>query len=222
MKLISDLILHKDHQIVVANKPAGLPCTSSKGQTEDLQSQLRKYLKSDLHLIHRIDQPVTGICVFAKTKNATARLSEEWKEGRVEKVYLGVTRGNPKAIEGIHEHFILKLNRINKSVIVEEESEKAKKARLEINFVDRTEHLALMKVNLLTGRHHQIRTQLAHLGYPIRGDVKYGDKRGNRDQSINLHAFSLKFTHPGTKKSVKFICPAPDGPPWKYFKQISE
>ena len=198
-----------------------MPCTRSKPEISNLQSILQSYLKSNLFIINRIDQPVSGICVFAKNKSAAAHLSQQWKNHKVKKSYLGVTRGDVSTCEGRHEVELMKLKRINKSVVVDEKSSSSKSATMEIKLIDQTDYLNLMSIKPLTGRHHQIRAQLGFLNCAIRGDVKYGDKRGNRDGSINLHAYEITFEHPGSHKNVSFTCPPPETPPWIHFKQYN-
>lgn len=203
---ISDLILDHNNQFIVAVKPSGMPSAPDQTGHANLKNMLEAYSKHDLHIITRTDRPVSGLSLFAKSQNAARNLSNQIKEDTIYKSYLAIVEKAPEEEIGELVHYLFK-GRSNKSIIVDEGHKAAKKAILTYTTIAKLENYTVLKVELKTGRFHQIRSQLAHIGCPIKGDVKYGARRKNKDRSICLHAYELAFDHPVTKerKSYKVL-----------------
>ena len=217
---IEDYILYEDKNIIVCHKPAGLAVQNARIGSADMESALKNYLyKKDpgkmpyLGIVHRLDQPVEGIIVFARTPFAAKELSKQISGGQMEKIYLAVTKGKPEKEEGILEDYLKKEGRTNMSAVVPEGTTGAKKARLSYQVIDEETESFLVKIKLDTGRHHQIRVQMAHAGMPLTGDRKYGD---SVDTSLGLCACSLTFLYPGTGKQMHFTV-KPKGEAFKNF-----
>ena len=203
-------ILYEDNQLIVCRKPAGIPVQSAKIGVKDMVSILRNYRKekekdSYLRLVHRLDQPVQGVMVFAKTKEAAAQLSRQVTEGRMKKQYLAVVCGKPEEKEGRLVDYLLKDGRTNTSSIVKEGTKGAKRAELVYRVRKQGCGYALLEIDLLTGRHHQIRVQMAGAGMPVAGDRKYNSGEGaDAAETVALAAFRLAFEHPATSKRMCF------------------
>ena len=210
---ISELVLYKNNQFIAFNKPAGIPVQEDKTGDKALINLAEIYCQSNLHLIHRLDRPASGVALFAKTKGALASLNEQFRERQVEKTYLAAVANKPEPEEGLLRHFLLKDARQNRTVAVEEERPGAKLAELSYRCLGSSEHYHLLEIRLATGRHHQIRAQLAAIGCPIKGDVKYGFRRSNSDRSIHLHAWKLRFRHPISGEWEEIIAPLPTNDP---------
>lgn len=219
-------IVYEDRDILVAYKPAGIATQTARLGQQDMVSELKNYLSGQpqyrgkgepyLGLVHRLDQPVAGILVFGKTKEAAASLSRQIAEGKLHKYYYAVIYGRPEKGKGTLCDYLYKDGKTNMSRIVAEDFPQAKKARLSYRCVntlmalEMQEEISLMEIELFTGRHHQIRVQMAHAGMPLLGDSKYGseeDKEFSRQigvKNVALCAFCLQFIHPATGKNVKF------------------
>lgn len=203
-------ILYEDRQILVCKKPAGIPVQSAKVGVKDMVSILKNYRNEKEHnayvgLVHRLDQPVQGVMVFAKTKEAAAELSRQVTDGRMKKHYLAVVCGKPARKEGHLVDYLLKDGRANTSSIVKAGVKGAKKAELDYVIRKETEGYALAQIQLLTGRHHQIRVQMAGAGMPLAGDRKYHTGAGTKAGSyVALAANRLTFIHPSKKKIMSF------------------
>jgi 23S rRNA pseudouridine1911/1915/1917 synthase len=180
---------------------------------------IEAYVKRNVYVVHRLDTPVSGLLVFAKNKSAAGKLGNDFKERLVQKTYLAVSRHKAEKEEGEWEDSLTKMNVQNKSFL--DESGKGKTAVTAFKWIESLEHVHLYRLTPNTGRHHQIRVQMAHHIGPVRGDRKYGDKRGNKDGGIDLHAWTLEFKHPSSGKAMKFTAPVPDRPPWKFFNSIN-
>ena len=216
---IGSLVLYKNNQLIAFNKPAGIPVQEDKTGDKALINLREIYAQSKLHLIHRLDRPATGIALFAKTPGALASLNEQFRNREVEKVYLAVVGEKPEPEEGHLRHYLLKNGRLNRTATVEEEKPGARMAELSYRYLRSIERYHLLEVRLLSGRHHQIRAQLAAIGLPIKGDVKYGFRRSNPDRSIHLHAWKLRFRHPVSNEWEEIVAPVPaDDPVWKAFE----
>ncbi|MFT5764377.1 MAG: 23S rRNA pseudouridine1911/1915/1917 synthase, partial [Saprospiraceae bacterium] len=163
------------------------------------------------------DRPATGVVLFAKNKKALANLNQQFKDRTIKKTYLAVVKNTPENPEGHLVHYVYKNNTKNKSVATTEESPGTKKAELKYKVIGQSDNYSLLEIELITGRFHQIRSQLAAIGCPIRGDVKYGFKRGNKDRSIHLHAWKLRFTHPVSEELVELVAPLPEDSVWDAF-----
>jgi len=212
---ISDFILDHNNQYIVAAKPGGVLSAPDKSGHANLKNMLEAYSKHDLHIITRTDRPVSGLSLFAKSQNAARNLSEQIKANKIFKSYLAIVEKSPTEERGELEHYLMK-GRSNKSIVVDKDHKEAKKAVLTYSIVTKLDNYTVLKIELKTGRFHQIRSQLAHIGCPIKGDVKYGARRKNKDRSIYLHAYELSFDHPVTKERKEYtVMPDTTDSLWK-------
>lgn len=213
-------VIFEDNHIIVIEKPVNVPSQSDKTEDLDMLTILKKYLKEKYNkpgevytgLIHRLDRPVGGVMVFAKTSKAASRLSEQVRNKEFLKKYLAIVDGKLKNDEGILEDYLLKNEKNNMSKVVKEGTKNSKYANLEykVLFYNELTNLSLLEIKLNTGRHHQIRVQLANLGNSICGDQKYGTR--GRGKQINLWAYEIKIKHPISKEELTFKClPRPEG-----------
>lgn len=220
-------ILYEDGQLLVCRKPAGVPVQSGKVGQKDMVSILRNYRNGKegdtyIGLVHRLDQPVQGVMVFAKTKMAAAELSRQITDGRMKKQYLAVTCGKPMKKQGALVDYLLKDGRTNTSSIVPEGTKGAKRAELRYRIIAETPGYALAEIDLLTGRHHQIRVQMAGAGMPLAGDRKYNlSDAGQTEKYVTLAAHRLSFEHPVLKKEICFEG-KPEGAIFKKFESFPE
>jgi 23S rRNA pseudouridine1911/1915/1917 synthase len=203
--------LVNNHQFIVLNKPAGIGVQPDKTGAVSLQQQASAFCKSQLWVVHRVDLPVTGLVVYAKSANAARSLSEQFSQRKVLKTYLAVVAGTPPQDEGTLVHYLKKNGRNNITEAFNDPQPDAEQAELTYRVVGRGDRYSLLEIKPLTGRHHQIRVQLAAIGCPIKGDVKYGAKRSNPDRSIHLHAWKLAFEHPVSGEPVMVEAPCPTG-----------
>ena len=210
-------IVYEDNHIIVVNKRPGEIVQGDKTGDEPLSETLKRYLKEKYAkpgnvfcgVVHRLDRPVGGLVVFAKTSKALTRLNEMFRNGDIHKTYWAITRNRPPKENDELHHYITTVERNNKSYVSEKPKEGAKEARLRYKLLTSTERYHLVEVELLTGRKHQIRVQLASVGCPIKGDLKYGDKRSNQDGSISLIARHIDFIHPVSKQRISLDAPVP-------------
>lgn len=210
-------ILYEDNHIIIVNKAAGEIVQGDKTGDEPLSEILKKYIKERdakpgnvfMGVVHRLDRPVAGVVVFAKTSKALSRLNEMFRNGEVHKTYWAVTRNRPPKDADTLVHYITTVERSNKSYASDTQKPGAKEARLSYRLIASSERYHLLEVNLMTGRKHQIRVQLSSIGSPVKGDLKYGDKRSNSDGSISLLARRVKFVHPVSKKEIDVTAPVP-------------
>ena len=217
MMKIGDLVLYKNNQLIALNKPIALPVQNDKTGDKTLLDLAEIYTHSKLQLIHRLDRPASGVVLFAKNKKALAFLNLQFQERKIKKTYLAVVKNLPKEKEGKLIHFLIKNQNKNISFASNEEKPNSKKAELNYRHLASSDNYHLLEIELITGRHHQIRAQLAAIDCPIKGDVKYGFRRSNKDRSIHLHAWKLGFQHPITKKNVIIEAPLPEETVWKAF-----
>ena len=218
MKRISDLILFKDHHILALNKPSGLATQQDKSGEKNAHQMAMAYAHRDLYIVHRLDQRVSGVLVFAKTKEAAAFLSKQWEEKTTKKIYIGIVPTSDIPKSGVLKHFLTYDNKNNITTAHQNALEGADEAIMNYKIIQQLENFMVIQIELITGRKHQIRAQLSSLGIPIRGDIKYGSKRTNENGAIDLHAYSLEFIHPSTKKLVKIIAPFPEEGLWKHVR----
>ena len=220
---IGSLLLYKNNQLIAFNKPAGLPVQEDKTGDKALVNLAEIYCKSKLDLIHRLDRPASGIVLFAKTAGALVSLNEQFRERQVEKTYLAAVHEKPLKEEDTLIHFLKKDARNNRTQAFEQTQPGSKRAELSYRYLGSTDHYHLLEIRLHTGRHHQVRAQLAAIGCPIKGDVKYGSRRGNRDRSIHLHAWKLRFRHPVSREWEEVVAPLPEEDPvWQAFHKTIE
>ncbi len=205
-------ILYEDEELLVCHKPSGMPVQTAKLGAMDMVSQIKNYLKSPyIAVIHRLDQPVEGVLVFGKTPQAAKELNRQLQaSGGFGKYYQAILCGEPKERSGVLEDFLVKDAKTNTSRVCKATDAGAKKARLAYEVMESFEYedqkYSLVKIKLDTGRHHQIRVQMAHMGCPIWGDTKYGKQENSYGmwQKIALCAYRLEFVHPKTKKPMVF------------------
>lgn len=224
-------ILYEDNHVIVVNKRAGTPVQPDPTGCSALENEIKDFLKVRdgkagnvfLGVVHRIDRPVSGAVVFAKTSKALTRLNEMLRDGEFQKTYWAVTEEMPKPEEGELRHWISRDGRTNRSHAYNSPKCDAKEARLRYRLLCRSDRYSLVGIELLTGRHHQIRAQLSKVGCPIKGDLKYGAKRSNPDGGISLHSRSIGFIHPVRKEFISVTAPVPQGDNlWRYFEEIAE
>ena len=219
-------VVYEDNHIIVVNKTASEIVQADKTGDTPLSETVKQYLKEKyqkpgnvfIGVTHRLDRPVSGLVIFAKTSKALTRLNEMFRTSEVKKTYWAVVKNAPKETEGELVHFLVRNEKQNKSYAYDKEVPKSKKAVLDYRLIGRSENYYLLEVDLKTGRHHQIRCQLAKMGCPIKGDLKYGSPRSNRDGSICLHARRVRFTHPVSKELIELEAPLPEGNLWKGFE----
>jgi len=190
--------------------------------SEDVKCYLKeKYQKPGnvfLGVVHRLDRPVAGLVVFAKTSKALTRLNKMFRDGEVHKTYWAITKNLPPQSEGTLTHWLVRNEKQNKSYAYDHEVPHSKKAILKYRLIGQSDHYCLLEVNLMTGRHHQIRCQLAHMGCPIKGDLKYGAQRSNPDGSICLLAHHVEFVHPVSKQLISLDSPLPEDKLWQVWE----
>lgn len=220
-------VLYEDNHIIVINKAAGEIVQGDKTGDKSLCDTMKLYIKEKyakpgnvfIGLPHRLDRPVSGIVVFAKTSKALERLNRMFSEGSVKKIYWAMTKEKPQQPEADIDSWILRNEKMNKSFSYPKEVKGAKRALLHYRQIDASQNYNLIEVELKTGRHHQIRCQLASIGCPIKGDLKYGAKRSNPDGSISLHARYIEFIHPVSKEHIAITAPLPDDKLWQSFEK---
>lgn len=211
------LPLYEDNHIIIVSKRSGEIVQGDKTGDEPLSETVKQYIKEKYHkpgnvflgVVHRLDRPVWGLVVFAKTSKALTRLNKMFKEGQVHKTYWAITKNAPPAEEGVLTDWLVRNERQNKSYAHPQEVPNAKKAVLKYRVIAHSDRYHLIEVNLLTGRHHQIRCQLANMGCAIKGDLKYGAPRSNPDGSISLLARRITFVHPVSKENIVVKAPLP-------------
>ena len=218
-------ILFEDEHIIIVNKAPGLPVQEGKNKSlKSLQALVENHIEElelktvQLGLVHRIDQPTSGIVIFAKTPEALANLNQQFQDRKVKKTYWAVVEHKPSEETEVLTHWLKKDQRGNKSFYFPEEVKGSKKAILKYQFVKSSDRYHLLEIELQTGRHHQIRAQLSAIGCPIKGDIKYGAKRTNKDGSIHLHAHSMSIQHPVSGTLMTFEAEVPDEVLWQWFK----
>jgi|JI7StandDraft_1071085.scaffolds.fasta_scaffold276826_1 23S rRNA pseudouridine1911/1915/1917 synthase len=202
-------ILFEDEHIIVYNKCATIMVQPDRSEDPDLLSVAEAHCGKKLFVIHRIDRPVSGVVVYAKNKTAAHALSAQFKARTVEKTYLTAVSGPLPAPEGVLIHYLEKMPQKNRSHVHNTPQKGTVQCELGYKLIGSTDHYQLLQVQLITGKHHQIRAQLSAIGCPIKGDVKYGARRKNQDRSIHLHAWKLALTHPETGEKVVFEAPVP-------------
>lgn len=222
-------ILYEDNHLLVVEKPVNVPVQRDSSKDDNLLDMLKRDLKVRYHkpgnvylgLVHRLDRPVGGAMVFAKTSKAASRLSDALRRRTLDRTYLAVVRGTPSPECGMLEHYLIKDNRRNQVSSVAATVSGAKKAILQYRLLAKAKGLSLLEIELYTGRPHQIRVQLATVGCPLYGDQKYGQKLNQPGQQIALWAHSLEFDHPTKREAVKVKSSPPNEYPWSLFYENS-
>ena len=216
-------ILFEDNHLLIINKKCGELCQSDKTNDETILDKAKNYLKIKykkkgkvfLGLNHRIDRPTSGIVILSKTSKSLTRMNERFKKKKVSKVYWAIVNLFNKK-NGEIVNFLKKNKQQNKSYIVNSEIKGSKHAMLRYTKLLDLNKYSLLEIKLLTGRHHQIRAQLSNIGFPVKGDLKYGFPRSNEDKGIHLHAREVEFIHPTTKKNIKIEAPTPKEKIWDF------
>ena len=215
-------VVYEDNHIIIVYKSSGEIVQGDKTGDEPLSETVKQYIKETHHkpgnvflgVVHRLDRPVSGLVVFAKTSKALSRLCNMFRDGEIHKTYWAITKNQPKQTEGTVSSWLVRNEKQNKSYSYDHEVPNSKKAILKYRLIGHTDNYSLLEVNLLTGRHHQIRCQLASIGCPIKGDLKYGAQRSNPDGSISLLAHRIQFIHPVSKEKIDVLAPVPDDNLW--------
>ncbi len=212
---IKPLVVYQNNHFIVVNKPPAIPVQPDKeNSTVCLQHMVHSFCKTGVYVVHRIDQPVSGLVIFAKHKGAMSKLSRMFQDRLVQKTYLAVVADKPEKDSDRLVQHIGKQGKSNRSVVKDSPFEGSKEAILEYKLIGQTDRYFLLEVKIETGRHHQIRAQLAALGSPIKGDVKYGARRSNKDKSIHLHAWKLVIPSSNAHEPLVFVANLPDDPIW--------
>jgi 23S rRNA pseudouridine1911/1915/1917 synthase len=222
-------VLYEDNHIIAVNKSSSEIVQGDKTGDQPLSETIKAYLKEKynkpgevfLGVTHRLDRPVSGIVLFAKTSKALTRLNEMFKTQEIKKTYWALVKEKPEQSEGRLEHYLTRNEKQNKSTAYDKERSDAKKAVLSYRLIAHSDTYYLLEVHLETGRHHQIRCQLTKMGCPIKGDLKYGFPRSNPNGGISLHAHSVEFIHPVSKEHIYLTAPVPeDDKLWQMFQRI--
>ena len=208
-------ILYEDNHLIIVNKEPGEIVQGDKTGDTPLSEHLKQYLKEKYNkpgnvfcgVVHRIDRPVGGVVIFAKTSKALERLNKMLRDGEIHKTYWAIVEGKPEKPEGTLRNYLKNNGRINKTFIADEKDSEAKESILNYKTIAIGERYTVLEVTLLTGRKHQIRAQLAAINHPIKGDLKYGAKRSNPGGGISLQAAELSFVHPVSKQPMHFTAP---------------
>lgn len=218
-------VLYEDNHIIIVNKESGEIVQGDKTGDVPLSETVKAWIKEKhqkpgnvfLGVVHRLDRPVSGIVVFAKTSKALARLNEMFRVGDVHKTYWAIVKNRPRELEATLTHWIVRNEKQNKSYAHDKEVKNSKKAMLHYKVIGASVKYTLVEVHLMTGRHHQIRCQLSKIGCPIKGDLKYGADRSNPDGSISLLSRRVEFIHPVSKEKIEITAPLPDDVLWNAF-----
>jgi len=212
-------ILYEDNHLIIINKQAGELVQGDKTGDESLDKTIKKYLKKKynkpgnvfLGVTHRLDRPVSGIVIFARTSKALSRINKLFKKGDINKIYWAVVKTKPPKTQDTLTNYLVKNEKMNKSFVVNHKNTKAKEASLTYQLLSSSDNYHLLEITLHTGRHHQVRCQLANIGCPIKGDLKYGFPRSNPNAGISLHARSVSFVHPVKKEPITITAPVLQG-----------
>ena len=221
-------ILYEDNHLIAVYKDSSELVQGDSTGDETLADRVKDYIKHNykkpgdvyLGITHRIDRPVSGVVLFTRTSKALARMNKMFQEGQVKKSYLAIVKERPPEDEGELSHWLKKNEKQNKSFAYDNEVKGSKKATLRYTIISRTDRYYLLGIDLLTGRHHQIRSQLSKIGCPIRGDLKYGYGRSNPGGGISLHAHKISFVHPVKQEDITITAPLPNKDIWKLFADL--
>ncbi|MGK0413982.1 MAG: 23S rRNA pseudouridine1911/1915/1917 synthase [Polaribacter sp.] len=215
-------VLFEDNHIIIVNKRSGDITQGDKTGDKPLSDVAKEYIKEKynkagnvfLGVVHRLDRPTSGVIIFARTSKALERLNKMLRDKEINKTYWAVVKEHPKKEKDTLINFLKKNPKNNKSSVYSKEIEGSKKAILHYTILKKLDNYSLLEIDLETGRHHQIRAQLSAIGFPIKGDLKYGFNRSNKDGSIHLHARKIEFIHPVSKEPVSIVAPAPKEVIW--------
>ena len=218
-------VIYEDNHLIAVSKTCSEIVQGDKTGDRPLPEIIGQWLKEKYNkpgnvfvgVTHRLDRPVSGLVLFAKTSKALTRLNEMFKNGEIQKTYWAIVKEKPKEAEAELVHYIVRNEKQNKSFAYDTEKPNTKKAILHYKVIAQSDNYFLLEIDLKTGRHHQIRCQLAKIGCPIKGDLKYGFPRSNPDGGISLHSRKAKFIHPVSKQEIEIVAPVPDDRLWKAF-----
>lgn len=219
---IEDRILFEDNHFIAINKYSSEIVQGDKTGDQPLSETVKLFLKKKYNkpgnvfcgVIHRIDRPVSGVLLLAKTSKGLARMNAQFSSREVKKIYWAIVKNEPKELTGNLVHYLVKDEKKNMSKAFEKEMKNAKRSELNYTVIAKGDNYSLLEVDPLTGRHHQIRVQLSKIGSPIKGDLKYGAQRTNPDGSVSLHARKLIFNHPISNERIEIIAPVPKEKIW--------
>jgi 23S rRNA pseudouridine1911/1915/1917 synthase len=215
-------VLFEDNHLIIINKRAGDITQGDKTGDKPLSEVVKEYIKEKynkpgnvyLGVVHRLDRPTSGIIIFARTSKALERLNKMLRDKTIKKTYWAIVKTQPEKEKETLINYLKKNPKNNKSTAFNKEIDGSKKAVLHYNLIKKLDNYSLLEIDLETGRHHQIRCQLANIGLPIKGDLKYGFNRSNKDGSIHLHARKISFIHPVSKEEINVIAPVPEDAIW--------
>jgi 23S rRNA pseudouridine1911/1915/1917 synthase len=218
-------ILYEDNHIIAINKRSSDLSQGDKTGDTSLDTEVKRYLAEKygkpgevfLGVVHRLDRPVSGVILYARTSKALARFNEMFRTSMVRKIYLAIVKERPPEDDGTLTHYLKKNEKQNKTYVYDYEVKGSKKASLSYRLAGRSDRYYLIEIELHSGRHHQIRAQMAKVGCPVKGDLKYGYSRSNDDGSISLMARRLEFIHPVKKERIVITAPFPEGDIWGVF-----
>ncbi|MDR1715490.1 MAG: RNA pseudouridine synthase [Prevotella sp.] len=221
-------VLYEDNHIIIVNKTVSEIVQGDKTGDKPLSEIVKEYLKEKYNkpgnvfcgVTHRLDRPTSGIVVFARTSKALSRLNDMFKNKEISKTYWAIVKNTPKQPEGTLKHYLVRNEKQNKSYAYDTEKPNSKQAILHYKLIARSDKYSLLEIDLETGRHHQIRCQLAKIGSPIKGDLKYGAERSNPDGGISLHARKISFIHPVSKELIEVTAPVPEDNLWQALEAI--
>ena len=216
-------IIYEDNHLIAINKDCHEIVQGDKTGDSPLSEKLKAWIKEKyakqgnvfVGVTHRLDRPVTGVVIFAKTSKALSRMNDMFRDGDVKKTYWAIVKNQPQQPEGTLTHWLIRNEKQNKSYAYDSEKPNSKNAILHYRLIAHSDKYFLLEIDLKTGRHHQIRCQLAKIGCPIKGDLKYGAERSNSDGGICLHARKVEFTHPVSKEHLEIIADLPDNNLWR-------
>jgi len=224
-------VIYEDVHLLAVNKPCGEPVQPDPSGATSLSDRVNRYMASPPQpgrnasngagIVHRIDRPTSGVVLFARTHKALSRLGTALRQGAIQRIYWAVTEQAPAQTEAVLEHYLVTDSRSNKARVVEESGQGARLARLAYHIIGYGKRYVFLEVELLTGRHHQIRAQLAAIGAPVKGDLKYGARRSNPGGGISLHARALRFNHPVNGDPLDLVADPPQDPLWNACAQAA-
>lgn len=223
-------VVYEDNHLIAVNKTTSEIVQGDKTGDTPLSETVKQWLKDKYQkpgnvftgVVHRLDRPVSGVTLFAKTSKSLERMNEMFRQGEVKKTYWAVVANLPPQPEGELVHYLIRNEKQNKSYAYDKEKPGSKKAVLTYRLMTQSERYFLLEIDLKTGRHHQIRCQLAKIGCPVKGDLKYGFNRSNPDGGICLHARKVEFVHPVSKKEIEIVAPAPEEKIWTILMQVDK
>ena len=218
-------IIYEDNHLIAVNKPAGVLVQRDATTDLSMSDLVKKYIKrkydkpGDVFLgtIHRIDRPVSGVTIYARTSKGLSRMNELWRTKNIQKTYVALSHKNPDEFSGTLVHYISKNESKNKVNVFDKPKSGAKRSETNFKLLSRINNIFAFKAEPITGRSHQIRAQFARMGCPLVGDLKYGATIPLDDKSIGLHAYSIEFMHPVKKEPIKIVAEPPRRPPWNFF-----